>query len=81
MRALESGRPMLRATNTGITAVIAPDGRVEAIAPEFSEAIITREVVGRSGTTPFVRWGNLAALLLCVLAIVAALVLGKRHRG
>lgn len=81
MRALESGRPMLRATNTGITAVIAPDGRVEAIAPEFSEAIITREVVGRSGATPFVRWGNHAALLFCMLAIAAALVLGKRHRG
>jgi apolipoprotein N-acyltransferase len=81
MRALESGRPMLRATNTGVTAVIAADGRVEAIAAEFSEAVITREVSGRRGTTPFVRWGNHAALLLCALAIAAALIPGKRRRG
>lgn len=81
MRALESGRPMLRATNTGVTAVIAADGHVEASAPEFSEAVITREVMGRSGTTPFVRWGNNAALLLCILAIAATLIAGKHSRA
>ena len=80
MRALEGGRPMLRATNTGVTAVIAADGRIEAIAPEFSEAVVTREVSGRSGITPFVRWGNHAALLLCGLAIAVALALGTRRR-
>lgn len=80
MRALESGRPMLRATNTGVTAVIAADGRVETMAPEFSEAVVTWTVTGRSGTTPFVRWGNYAALLLCMLLIAAALTLRKRSR-
>ncbi len=69
MRALESGRYMLRATNTGVTAVIAPDGRAEAVAPEFTRATLTREVSGMRGATPFVRWGNLAALALCAIAI------------
>jgi len=69
MRALETGRYMLRATNTGMTAVIAPDGRVEAAAPEFTRTVLTHDVPGMRGATPFVRWGNLAALALCVVAI------------
>jgi apolipoprotein N-acyltransferase len=73
MRALETGRYMLRATNTGVTAVIAPDGRVEAAAPEFTRTVLTREVPGMRGATPFVRWGNLAALALCIFAIGFAL--------
>lgn len=74
MRALETGRYMLRATNTGMTAVIAPDGRVEAVAPEFTQAVITHEVAGMRGTTPYVRWGNYAALALCLIALAAALL-------
>lgn len=69
MRALETGRYMLRATNTGVTAVIAPDGRVKAAAPEFTRTVLTHDVPGMRGATPFVRWGNLAALALCVFAI------------
>ena len=68
MRALETGRYMLRATNTGVTAVIGPDGRVKAAAPEFTQTTLSHNVPGMRGATPFVRWGNLAALLLCVLA-------------
>jgi len=70
MRALETGRYMLRATNTGVTAVIGPDGRVKAAAPEFTQTTLTHNVPGMRGATPFVRWGNLPALALCVFAIV-----------
>jgi apolipoprotein N-acyltransferase len=80
MRALETGRYMLRATNTGVTAVIAPDGRVEAAAAEFTQAVLTREVAGMRGATPFVRWGNLAALALCVLAMISALLARQKQR-
>jgi len=69
MRALETGRYMLRATNTGVTAVIAPNGRVEAAAAEFTQSVLTHNVPGMRGATPFVRWGNLAALALCVFAV------------
>jgi apolipoprotein N-acyltransferase len=69
MRALETGRYMLRATNTGMTAVVSPQGLVEAVAPEFQSAVLTRTVAGMRGATPYVRWGNYAALLVCVIGI------------
>jgi apolipoprotein N-acyltransferase len=69
MRALETGRYMLRATNTGMTAVINPQGAVEAVAPEFTPAVLTRSVPGMRGATPYVRWGNAVALALCLIAI------------
>jgi apolipoprotein N-acyltransferase len=72
MRALETGRYMLRATNTGMTAVVSPQGLVEAVAPEFQSAVLTRTVAGMRGATPYVRWGNYAALLLCALGIAIA---------
>jgi apolipoprotein N-acyltransferase len=76
MRALETGRPMLRATNTGITSAIAHNGREIARLPWFTRGILEVEVTGREGVTPYVRFGDapaagLAALLL-VLAIFAA---------
>lgn len=68
-RALEAGRYMLRATNTGVTAVINPRGQIEKSAPEFTRAIVTHTVSGFEGATPYVRWGNYG-----VLAIIAALI-------
>lgn len=80
MRALETGRYMLRATNTGMTAVVSPQGVVEAVAPEFQSAVLTRTVAGMRGATPFVRWGNTAALLLCVIGIAVAFFTLRRAR-
>ena len=77
-RALETGRYMLRATNTGMTAVVDPRGRVEASAPEFTRTVLTREVRGYGGATPYVRIGNYGALALCAALIVAALVVSPR---
>jgi len=80
-RALESGRYMLRATNTGVTAVIDPRGRVAARAPEFTTAILTHTVHGYEGATPYVRWGNHPVLALCVLALAAAFAARARARA
>lgn len=80
MRALETGRYMLRATNTGMTAVVSPQGVVEAVAPEFQSAVLTRTVAGMRGATPYVRWGNTAALLLCVMSIAIAFYALRRTR-
>lgn len=74
-RALETGRYMLRATNTGITAVIDARGRVVASAPEFATATVTHRVQGYQGATPYVYWGNYAALALMLLLIAASLVM------
>ncbi len=73
MRALETGRSMLRATNTGMTAAIDADGSVTARLPPFTAAGLTVTVQGRSGTTPYSLVGNLAVLVLAFAALVPAL--------
>jgi len=77
MRALETGRPMLRATNTGMTAIVNPRGRVERVLPPFREAALTGEVSGYAGATPYVRWGNAAMLLLVAAGFLASFA-GRR---
>jgi len=78
MRALETGRMMLRATNTGMTAIVGADGRVQAVLPPFTRDALTGEVQGYTGTTPYVRWGDAPALLLAVLLLGLG---GLRRRG
>jgi len=70
-RALETGRYMLRSTNTGMTAIIRPDGEVDAIAAPFTRQVLTGFAQGRSGLTPYMRHGNLPVLLLCLLMLLA----------
>jgi apolipoprotein N-acyltransferase len=80
MRALETGRTMLRATNTGMTAIIDPRGRVVARLPQFTEGILEGEVRGYVGASPYVRFGNTPIVLLCVVPL-AALVFIRRRVG
>ncbi len=77
-RARESGRPLLRATNTGISAVIGPLGTVEARAPQFQAAVVTHEVTPMGGRTPYVRFGDYPTLIGAVLALAAGVLLLRR---
>ena len=72
MRALETGRPMLRATNTGATAVIDARGQVTHALPFFTEGALAATVQGRSGATPYMLTGNWLVIALCVLALAWA---------
>jgi apolipoprotein N-acyltransferase len=80
-RALETGRYMLRATNTGMTAVIDERGKVIEAAPQFSTAAVAATVQGHGGATPYVRWGDSIALALCAGLLTAAVWLGRTRRG
>ena len=80
MRAKETGRPMLRATNTGITSVIDADGSVRVRLPWFRRGLLETLVTGRTGETPFMRWGNAVAALAAAALLAAALVPGRRPR-
>ncbi len=80
LRAMESGRMMLRATNTGITAAIAPDGRVLGQLPPFTAGALRVEAQGFTGLTPYARWGNALALLLAICAVLPALLRAYQQR-
>lgn len=71
MRSIETARPMLRATNTGMTAVIFPNGQLQAVLPAHSVGVLDVEVQGMTGQTPYVLLGNspviMGALLLLLL--------------
>ena len=79
MRALEMRRPMLRATNTGMTAVVRPDGSVQAKLPTFEVGTLTADVQGMQGLTPYIRWGNVPALAGSVLVLLMALRARRRR--
>ena len=70
MRSVETGRPMLRATNTGITALIDQSGRVQAKAPQFKPFVLTGTVQPYQGETPYVRVGNAGFAGLAFIALV-----------
>jgi len=72
MRALETGRMMLRATNTGVTSIIRRDGSIQQMLPQHEEGILTGQVQGYIGSTPYVRWGNAAMLIILLLMLVLA---------
>jgi apolipoprotein N-acyltransferase len=79
MRALETGRYMIRSTNTGITAVIGPHGEVLEQLPQFETGVLNTEVQPLAGATPFVRWGDWLIVVLCGLLLLGYKVLNSRH--
>jgi apolipoprotein N-acyltransferase len=72
MRALETGRWMVRATNTGVTAAIDERGRVVAKLAQFTRGELAASPVPHAGSTPFVRWGNHPALAIALAALAFA---------
>lgn len=79
VRALETGRMVLRSTNTGATAIIDKNGQILQHAPHDQALILQGQAQGYEGATPYVRWGNYLFLLLSGL-IVAWSVYRKNVR-
>ena len=83
VRSLELQRPMVRATNTGATAVIDHRGRVEALLPPHQRGVLAARVQGRQGTTPFAAWAARAGLWplwgLALLAVLPAAFASRRR--
>lgn len=84
MRTLETARPMIRSTNTGVTGAIDFDGKVLAALPPYQLGALSVTVQGRSGLTLYARTGNwpvLAASLLILLAAAALPILAVATNG
>jgi apolipoprotein N-acyltransferase len=70
MRALETSRDLIRSTTSGISALIDERGKVLVQGPQFQAAVVKGRIQPRSGTTPYVFWGNYPIILLFVVAAV-----------
>jgi apolipoprotein N-acyltransferase len=76
MRALETGRYMIRSTNTGITSFIGPHGEVIKQLLQFEVGVLKAKVQPMSGSTPFVRWGDALIVTFCSLLLLG---FGAKH--
>ena len=84
MRAMEFARPVIRATNTGMTAYVTSKGEVAAELPAMKPGKLDVEVAAAQGEpTPFVKFGALpwlGAMVLLLISAILALLFRKRHR-
>jgi apolipoprotein N-acyltransferase len=81
MRALETGRWLLRSTNTGITALIDERGRLVAVAPQFEPAVLSGSAQPFGGATPYVVAGNRPVIGFSILVVATTfLVVSFRSR-
>ncbi|MDN3517357.1 apolipoprotein N-acyltransferase [Aquisalimonas lutea] len=83
MRAMEFRRPLLRSTNTGITAAVDERGRIIERAPQFRPASLAATIQPRQGATPYLRWLNAPVVAVCAIGLIAfgALRWYPRARG
>jgi apolipoprotein N-acyltransferase len=81
LRAIETGRMMLTATNTGITAAIDRDGRLIARLPEFAIGRLEVQAHGYTGATPYSRTGDWPALAAAFALLAAALLVARARRS
>lgn len=68
-RVMEAERPLLRAANDGISAIIRADGHVEKTLPRFQPGVLTGAVQPRTGLTPYARVGNWPVMSVCLLIL------------
>jgi apolipoprotein N-acyltransferase len=69
MRAVEVGRPVVRATNTGISTFISADGELSGTVAQFTAGTATQNIVPRQGLTPYARFGNVPSIGLVLIVI------------
>lgn len=78
MRALETRRPMIRATNNGVSAFVDHHGQIEKRAEQFVQTNLEGVVQPRSGNTPFMWWGSWPLVVLCGLMLLLLGFWGQR---
>jgi apolipoprotein N-acyltransferase len=78
MRAMETGRFLLRATNTGVTAVVAPDGKIINQAPLFAATVLTETITPMSGMTPYARSGDKPVIFVLIVLLFCMIIYDRQ---
>jgi apolipoprotein N-acyltransferase len=74
MRAMETGRFLLRSTNTGVTAVIGPDGKIISQAPLFKATVLTETITPMGGMTPYASSGDKPVILVLIILLFCMVI-------
>ncbi len=74
MRALETGRFMLRSTNTGATAIIGPGGDIITQVPLFETTVLTDFITPTGGTTPYTKIGDKPIIVIALLLLIGPMI-------
>ena len=81
MRAIETGRYLLRATNTGVTAIVGPHGNVRERAESFKYSLLLGTYEPMIGSTPYIKYGNSLIVVLMILSLfLGYLLIRNRQR-
>ncbi len=80
MRALETGRWLIRSTNNGISALISPDGKISTTVPQYEQAVMVGQVQQMQGLTPYQEWGIRPLQIAIGLMLLFGLVTAPRSR-
>jgi apolipoprotein N-acyltransferase len=81
LRAMETGRPMVRAANDGVSAVIDAHGGLSATAPEYEANVMRARLQPRLGLTPYARTGNWPAVSLALVFFCAGAYFRRRRQS
>lgn len=79
MRALELGRPLIRATNNGVTLVTDEKGQMISELPQFEAGVLRTTVTGMTGLTPYARWGSLPLVAWLIISALIGITQGRRQ--
>lgn len=81
MRAIELGRPVLFASNDGITAAITPDGRIESAAPQYQPYVLTTTIQPTKGLTPWMTNGIDPILFIIFMILLTTALQARKTRA
>lgn len=81
MRSLEFGRPLLRSTNNGITAVTDHLGQITAKIPQFEEAVLKADVALVKGNTPYSKWWQIIHWFMPISLLLIVYITSRRNKN
>lgn len=81
MRSLETGRYLVRSTNTGISAFIDDKGKIISTSPQFETHVLTESIQPMQGMTFYAVFTNIPVVLLSIILLGTAVILGRKSKA